>query len=216
MLSPSSFSLGRLRLYEALEVSAGALKLRRTWTVLSTLAITDQQRFEAIVDEHQTTVFRTLARLVGRSDRLEDLAQEVFLRLWRALPQFRGDAQVNTYLYRIVFNVAQDEWKRRKRSEANVSFDDPDAGWADRLSGSEPSAADVLTAAAVKAEVEAALLNLPEIERTALVLFHQEERSYLEVSAILGQPLNTVRTYLHRGRERLRRAVQERMKEAKR
>ncbi|HYP06453.1 MAG TPA: sigma factor, partial [Bryobacteraceae bacterium] len=60
------------------------------------MAITDQQRFEAIVDEHQTTVFRTLARLVGRSDRLEDLAQEVFLRLWRALPQFRGDAHVNT------------------------------------------------------------------------------------------------------------------------
>ena len=159
-------------------------------------------------------VFRTLARLVGRRDRLEDLAQEVFLRLWRGLAHFRGEAQVGTYLYRIVVNVAQEEWKRRKRRQVEVSLNDPDTSWEERLAAAGPSVTDVLTTTALKAEVEAALLTLSDSERAALVLFHQEDRTYQEVAGILGLPLNTVRTYLHRGRERLRRAVREKMGEA--
>ncbi|MBW8748627.1 MAG: sigma-70 family RNA polymerase sigma factor, partial [Acidobacteria bacterium] len=72
-------------------------------------------QFDQIVQEHQQQVFRTLARLVNRRENLEDLAQEVFLRLYRALPTFRGEAMLSTYLYRITVNVAQDEWKRRRR-----------------------------------------------------------------------------------------------------
>ena len=71
--------------------------------------------FEEIVREHQAMVFRTLLRLTGSREHLDDLAQDVFLRLYRALPSFRGEALVTTYLYRIAVNVAQDEWKRRRR-----------------------------------------------------------------------------------------------------
>jgi len=73
--------------------------------------------FEQVVRENQTMVFRTLYRLTGSREHIEDLAQEVFLRLYKALPNFRGESLVTTYLYRIVVNVAQNEWKRRKRSD---------------------------------------------------------------------------------------------------
>ena len=62
-------------------------------------------------------VFRTLLRLTGSREHLDDLAQDVFLRLYRALPSFRGEALITTYLYRIAVNVAQDEWKRRRRDD---------------------------------------------------------------------------------------------------
>ena len=65
--------------------------------------------------DHQQMVFRTLVRMTGSNDNIDDLAQDVFLRLFRALPSFRGEALVSTYLYRIAVNVAQDEWKRRQK-----------------------------------------------------------------------------------------------------
>ncbi|HTZ58853.1 MAG TPA: sigma-70 family RNA polymerase sigma factor, partial [Acidobacteriaceae bacterium] len=78
--------------------------------------------FEQIVRDHQAMVFRTLVRLTGSREYIDDLAQEVFLRLYRALGGFRGEALLSTYLYRIIVNVAQDEWKRRRRDRPLVSF----------------------------------------------------------------------------------------------
>jgi RNA polymerase sigma-70 factor (ECF subfamily) len=117
-------------------------------------------------------------------------------------------------LYRIVLNVAQEEWKRRRRQQVEVSLSDPVTRWEERLTTASPNVTDLLTMAALKEEVEAALLTLNESERAALVLFHQENRTYQEVAQILGLPLNTVRTHLHRGRERLRRVVREKLGEA--
>ena len=73
--------------------------------------------FEEIVREHSGMVFRMLVRLTGSREHVDDLAQDVFLRLHRALPTFRGDALLTTYLHRIVVNVAQDEWKRQRRED---------------------------------------------------------------------------------------------------
>src|SRR5258707_814651 len=73
-------------------------------------------------------------RLSGSREHLDDLAQEVFLRLYRALPSFRGEALLTTYLYRITVNVAQNEWKRRRRdTQSLVSISDETSGWEDRL-----------------------------------------------------------------------------------
>ena len=83
--------------------------------------LTRPEAFEALVREHQGKVFRTLTRLTGAGAQVEDLAQDVFLRLYRALPYFRGDSSVATYLYRIVVNVAQDEWKRRRRERLHLA-----------------------------------------------------------------------------------------------
>jgi len=170
-------------------------------------------QFEEVVREHQEFVFRTLARLTGAGEHVEDLAQEVFLRLYRGLEGFRGDAKLTTWLYRITLNVAQDEWKRRKKEQAATSFDDPDAGWAERIEGRSEDAEQMLGRKQVMAAVNAALGELSEVERAALVMFHQEECTYEQIAVVLKLPLNTVRTHLHRGRQKLKERLKEQMQD---
>ena len=176
--------------------------------------LTSPERFEELVREHQGMVFRTLTRLTGPGVQVEDLAQEVFLRLYRALPEFRGESLLSTYLYRIVVNVAQDEWKRRRKERAHLATepvfveDEQDGGWMENFGGDDltehaRSPEQRMGDAELEHAVEAAMLALPEMERVVLVLYHQEECSYEGIAAALGMPINTVRTHLHRGRKRL-------------
>ena len=169
--------------------------------------------FEEVVREHQAFVFRTLVRLTGTGEHVEDLAQEVFLRLYRGLDGFRGDAKLTTWLYRITLNVAQDEWKRRKKEQIATSFDDPDAGWEERIEGRSGDAELALSRKQAMTAVNTALGELNETERAAIVMFHQEECTYEQIAVVLKLPLNTVRTHLHRGRQKLKERLQERLQD---
>ncbi|HEV3149355.1 MAG TPA: sigma-70 family RNA polymerase sigma factor [Acidobacteriaceae bacterium] len=165
-------------------------------------------RFRALVEEHAPMVFRTLLRLLGTREGLDDLAQDCFLRLYRALPAFRGEALVSTYLYRIVVNVAQDELRRRHREERPLtSLADEAEDWGDRLRHPSRNAEEQLLEREFAEGVERALAQLSSVQRAVLVLYHQEERSYEQIAAVLGMPIGTVRTHLHRGRARLRELI---------
>jgi RNA polymerase sigma factor (sigma-70 family) len=167
--------------------------------------------FEQLVRDHQAMVFRTLLRLTGSREHIDDLAQDVFLRLYRALPSFRGEALITTYLYRIAVNVAQDEWKRRRRDDrSHVSLSDETSAWEDRLPHPDRNAEQQIEEREFQQTVEEQLQRLSQIERTIIVLYHQEERTYEQISYSLGMPIGTVRTHLHRGRKKLREAIQER------
>jgi RNA polymerase sigma factor (sigma-70 family) len=173
--------------------------------------------FEQIVRDHQEMVFRTLLRLNGSREHIEDLAQEVFLRLYRALPAFRGEALLTTYLYRITVNVAQDEWKRRRRverplvsiSSSAASNDNGEVEWEDRLAHPGLDAEQQLSEKQFQQSVERQLQHLSDVERTVIVLYHQEERSYEQIADALKMPMGTVRTHLHRGRKKLRESIQQ-------
>ncbi len=184
--------------------------------------LTSPEAFETLVREHQGMVFRTLTRLTGGGAHVEDLAQDVFLRLYRALPYFRGDSTVATYLYRIVVNVAQDEWKRRRKERLHLVAEPAAVEDGDMGSWMEGFAGDALTEhtrtpeqrfadAEVQHAVESSLGELAEMERAVLVLYHQEECSYEGIAAALEMPINTVRTHLHRGRRRLGELVRARL-----
>ncbi len=189
--------------------------MRRDWT--------SPEGFEVLIREHQNSVFGTLHRLTGPGPHVEDLAQEVFLRLYRALPDFRGDAQLSTFLYRITFNVAQDEWKRRRRDREHIApipalpDEDEPSAWLENQPANASAGEHTQTPEQLLSEretqqaVESALLTLPEAERAVLVLFHQENLTYEGIADALGLPVNTVRTHLHRGRQRLAAAVQQRL-----
>jgi RNA polymerase sigma-70 factor, ECF subfamily len=168
-----------------------------------------ESQFEDVIREHQGFVFRTLARLTGSREHLEDLAQEVFLRLYRGMDSFRGDAKLTTYLYRITLNVAQDEWKRRRKEQAHTSFDDPDEGWEDRIAGVADDAEQILTRKQMMAGLDRAMNELSDVERQVIVMFHQEELTYEKIAEVLALPLNTVRTHLHRGRKKLKDRLRE-------
>lgn len=176
--------------------------------------LTSPEMFGALVREHQGLVFRTLTRFTGAGGHVEDLAQEVFLRLYRALPYFRGDATVSTYLYRITYNVAQDEWRRRRRERTYVAnepafVEEEGEAWLENFAGDglagqhARSPEDHMVEAELQESVDAALGTLSEVERAILVLYHQEECSYEGIAAALEMPINTVRTHLHRGRKKL-------------
>ncbi len=167
--------------------------------------MTTDLTFEQIVRDHQAMVFGTLARMIGSRENLDDLAQEVFLRLYKALPAFRGEALLSTYLYRITMNVAQNEWKRRKRERTSmVSISDEVSGWEERLEHPDRNAVELMEEREFKESVEQQLARLSQVERAVLVLYHQEERSYEQIAAVLGIPIGTVRTHLHRGRKKMR------------
>ena len=164
--------------------------------------------FEEIVREHQGTVFRMLLRLTGSREHVDALAQDVFLRLYRALPSFRGDSLLTTYLYRIVVNVAQDEWKRRQRDDRrSTSLSDDVSMWQERLPHPAPTADQQLATRELQSRVEEELMKLSAVERSVLVLYHQEERSYQQIAESLRLPIGTVRTHLHRGRNKMRAAL---------
>lgn len=166
--------------------------------------------FEQVVRDHQAMVFRTIYRLTGSRENLEDLAQEVFLRLYRALPNFRGESLVTTYLYRIAVNVAQNEWKRCKRQERPlVSISEETHAWEDRLEHPSQNAEQQMEEREFRLLLEQQLQELSSVERTVLVLYHQEERSYEQIAVALNMPIGTIRTHLHRGRKKLRERLQE-------
>jgi RNA polymerase sigma-70 factor (ECF subfamily) len=150
-------------------------------------------------------VFRTLAHLTGERDGLEDMAQEVFLRLFRALPHFHGRAQLTTYIYRIVVNVVNDEFRRRQDARRTTPID----GDSRQFVNPAPGPGELLERRQFQAAVDAALAQLSLRDRTILALQYQEERSYEEIAAVLDLPLGTVKTHLFRARERLKKSMME-------
>jgi RNA polymerase sigma-70 factor (ECF subfamily) len=174
-----------------------------------TLPVSADLSFEQVVRENQAMVFRTLYRLTGSREHIDDLAQEVFLRLYRALPNFRGESLVSTYLYRIAVNVAQNEWKRRKKADRPlVSLSDEASAWEERLEHPDRNAEQQMEEREFRLHVEEQLKELSSVERTVLVLYHQEERSYEQIAAALNMPIGTIRTHLHRGRKKLQERLQ--------
>jgi RNA polymerase sigma-70 factor (ECF subfamily) len=157
--------------------------------------------FEQIVEQYQDMVFRTLARLTGERDGLEDMAQEVFLRLFKALPHFRGEAAVTTFLYRIIVNVVNDEFSERQKARMLSPIEDAVGR---ELVSSAAGAAVQVERAQMQDAVDAGLLALAPRDRAILTLHYQEGRSYEEIAAILDLKMGTVKTQLFRARERLR------------
>src|SRR5690242_21343991 len=124
--------------------------------------------FADLVREYQGLVFRTLRRMLGTDD-VDDHAQEVFLRLHRALPQFGQRSRLSTYLYRIVVNVARDAWARRQRPDHASRSTEDAASLEDRIVDRGPSVQALLERRELIAAVDAALADLAPAERAAMV-----------------------------------------------
>lgn len=166
----------------------------------------DQGAYELLVIKYQRRIQRLIGRMVRDVDLVEDIAQETFIRAYRALHQFRGEAQFYTWLYRIAVNTAKKFLLELKRdptvSESALKSDDDDeTSWA----GSEPTADEtpesVLAAKEIAAAVNVALEALPEDLRQALVLREIEGLSYEDISEVMDCPIGTVRSRIFRARE---------------
>ena len=166
----------------------------------------DHKAFELLVIKYQRRIQRLIGRMVRDVDLVEDIAQETFIRAYRALAQFRGDAQFYTWLYRIAVNTAKKFLMDLKRnptvSENSFKSDDDDetSPVENELTSSETPEA-VLASKEIAQIINAALEALPEELRQAITLREIEGLSYEEISEAMNCPIGTVRSRIFRARE---------------
>ncbi len=158
--------------------------------------------FDKCVDEFAEQVYNHAYRMLGSQEDAEDATQEVFIRVHRGLMNFRGEAQMATWIWRITTNVCLSYRARRKEHTVPLDDHNLEETLADDSKTSNPESAFL------KKEESERLINLiaelNHIEAAAVSMFYLQEMSYEEISAALSIPTGSVATALHRGREKLR------------
>jgi RNA polymerase sigma-70 factor (ECF subfamily) len=163
-------------------------------------------QFESLVDEYQGKVFRLAYSMLGDRAAAEDLAQEVFVRIWKALPGFRGDSSLSTWVFAIARNTCLSR-RRREAARHAASLDVAQVrAEAESLHAREDRHPQEL-------DMRDLLAKISGKHRRVLTLFYLEDRSYEQVAELLGLPMGTVKTYLHRGKKELGALLAARRKE---
>lgn len=166
----------------------------------------DQRAYGLLVLKYQRRIQRLIGRMVRDVDLVEDIAQETFIRAYRALHQFRGDSQFYTWLYRIAVNTAKKMLLELKRDptvpESFMAGDDDDeTSWRKNEPTTEETPESVLAAKEIAAVVNRAIAELSEDLRRAVTLREIEGLSYEEIAVALDCPIGTVRSRIFRARE---------------
>lgn len=168
----------------------------------------DTAAFEELVEKYKQPLINLLFRILRDATEAEDLAQNVFVQVFKFAHRYRIEAKFSTWLYTIARNLALNEIRRRSRhpAESLDAVTELDEGtsprqFEDRASVSAP---DRLIQDELSAKVTEALGSLPENQRTAILLFQEKEMSYQEISKILNCSLSATKSLIHRGRETLK------------
>ncbi len=166
----------------------------------------DQRAYGLLVLKYQRRIQRLIGRMVRDVDLVEDICQETFIRAYRALHQFRGDAQFYTWLYRIAVNTAKKFLLQLKNdptvSESFLANDDDDeTSWKKNEPIADDGPESILAAKEIAAMVNAAMDDLPTDLRQAVTLREIEGLSYEEIAAAMNCPVGTVRSRIFRARE---------------
>lgn len=164
----------------------------------------DRQAFGLLVTKYQRKLARLLSRLIRDPAEVEDVAQEAFIKAYRALPTFRGDSAFYTWLYRIAVNTAKNYLvSQGRRAPTSTEFDSEDAETFEE--GEQLRDVDtpdrLLLSKQIGETVNAAMESLPDELKTAIVLREIEGLSYEEIAQIMDCPIGTVRSRIFRARE---------------
>lgn len=164
----------------------------------------DKRAFELLVEKYRRKIGRLLSRMVRDPEEVEDIAQETFIKAYRALPQFRGDAAFYTWLYRIAVNTAKNYLAARNRNMLTVSdvAGEEEEGGEGRYAAPDIDTPDAqLLSKQIAYAVNEAVEALPEELRTAITLREIEGMSYEDIANFMGCPIGTVRSRIFRARE---------------
>ena len=165
--------------------------------------------FEILVRRHQGAVYNFILRMLHDPEEALDLSQEVFLKVFCSLERFDPRFRFTTWIFRIASNAAIDQIRKR-RPGVTVSLDAPlsdDTSCVREIAGSGPTPDQFLQARETQDHLTAALAGLPGEYRRVLLLRHQGDRRYDEISKITGLPIGTVKNRIFRAREMLRKAL---------
>ncbi len=179
----------------------------RDVVLMSRVAVGDEAAFTELVERHQHAVVGTVAKMLGDRTEAEDIAQKVFLRLWKSAGRYRPSAKFTTYLFTITRNLVFNESRRRSR-HPEVSIDEREengARHADPAPEAHPD--EELLRTELREAIDAAIAGLPEKQRLAVVLRRYQETPYEEIAEILGTSVSSVKSLLFRARESLRHSL---------
>lgn len=169
----------------------------------------DHAAFRALVERHQDAIVGTVAKMLGNPADAEDIAQQVFLRVWRHAKQYRPDAKFTTYLFTIARNLVFNETRRRSRRK-EVSADEREESSHLQVAADPAGQPDAeLLKGELQQAVDAAIAALPEVQRMAVVLRRYEQMPYEEIAEVLNLSLSAVKSLLFRARTTLREALRD-------
>lgn len=170
----------------------------------------DRPAFAHLVDRHRVSVFNLTFRIVGNREDAEEAAQDVFVRAYRSLDRFRGDARFATWLYRIAVNVSLSSARRSRRDLSTSSLSEPedgDDGLPMQIPDTSANPAERFEQAEFREQVRSLVSALPPIYSAVISMYHIQSLSYDEISEALELPIGTVKARLFRARAALRNLV---------
>ena len=182
-----------------------------TWTDEDLVARSrggDLDSFNQLILRWERPIYALAYRVIGREEDARDVCQETFLRAFRALPGFKGEAKFSSWIYRIALNLCRD-WIRRQRRTPTVQMPE-DTEAMERLADRPPveSVEELVARRELSAVVAEAMAVLPEEQRTAIVLKEYHGLTFQEIADLQGCPLSTVKTRLYQGLTVLRRHLE--------
>jgi len=163
----------------------------------------DTRAFDMLVMKYQHKIFGLIGRYVRDADEVQDVAQEAFIKAYKALPRFRGDSAFYTWLYRIAINTAKNHLVSRSRRPPGTDVDIADAEYYEGGSALRDidNPENALFGSELKAVVERSIGELPDDLRTAVTLREFDGLSYEDIAEVMECPVGTVRSRIFRARE---------------
>jgi RNA polymerase sigma-70 factor (ECF subfamily) len=156
--------------------------------------------YRVLVERHKSYIYTLVYRMVGHKETAEDLTQEVFVKLFRSLAHFRGEAKFTTWLYRMTTNLVTDFRRSQKRKPYEALLDKM-KGW---FTDAREQPEEIAILKEDQEHMQALLSELPDKYRLIMYLFHYKQLSYQEMSEVTGLPMKTLETRLYRGKAMLK------------
>ena len=186
--------------------------VRTPWTdeeLVARSVAGDADSFNQLILRWERPIYALAYRTIGREEDARDIVQDTFLRAYRALPGFKGQAKFSSWLYRIALNLCRD-WVRKQRRTPTVSVPEG-VELCDLASEQGPveSIEDLVARREMSRAVAQAMTHLPEEQRTAIILKEYHGLTFQEIADLQGCPLSTVKTRLYQGLSVLRRALEQ-------
>lgn len=175
----------------------------------------DRGAFQVLVERYSDKAYQIAFGVLGSREDAEEVAQDVFVRIHRALGKFRGDSEFTTWMYRITLNLARNKyrWNKSRGSQKNVSIDAPIEGSDDgeglAMAVPEPrlSPDDQVVIDELERNISRELGTLPPLYREALVMRNLDDMNYEQIATLLGCKLGTIKSRIARARDELRRRL---------
>ncbi len=164
----------------------------------------DHRAFEELIELHQGAVIGTVAKMLGNNMDAEDIAQQVFIRLWKSAPKYEVKAKFTTFLYTITKNLVFNESRRRKNKKEQSIDEQQEVSFKQIADSGSINPEEELLKAELRSDVDEAIAQLPEKQRMAVVLRRYENMPYEEIADVLELSVSAVKSQLFRARATLR------------